>query len=487
MPFSRKFNWKIFFYILGKITSFIGCCFIFPGIIALIYKESNPYVFFFSAAISLFLGLSLLYINKNHSSQLSKRDGRIVVGLIWFITPFIGAIPYFFYPQYFTIIDAFFESFSGFSTTGSTIISNLEDIPRSLFLWRSMTQWIGGLGFMLFIIVLMNNLRNGSNYLFNAEFTSLDKERVRPHIKSTVYRIFYIYFGLSFISFIFLLFGDMDTFTAFCHSIGAVSTGGFSTVNGNIGEFSIYTQYVIMITMFLSGISYLLIYWLIKGKLKKVIEDEQFKSYSLLIFVSSVILGITIYLSKDFGLEQTFRTTFFHIISVVSTTGYEFANNQNFGAFAFIMIILLMFIGGCSSSSSTGLKIIRVVLLLRFSHISLKRMFHPKAIIPVRYNGKTIRDESINLVFGFFFLYLLIFITGAFSLTVLGNDFIPSLAMSVANLSNIGPVIGDGNTVMPYYNLNDESKIILMILMMAGRLEIYSFFALLSRSIWLKN
>ena len=333
----------------------------------------------------------------------------------------------------------------------------------------------------------MRNFRNGSNYLFNAEFTSLDKEKVHPHIKDTVFRIFYVYLGLTLLGIVLLYLGDMDWFTALCHSFGAISTGGFTTVNGNIGQFSLYTQYIIMALMFFSSISYVLIYWLFKGKWDKFFNDEQFKVYVLIIIISSILLFISLYLFRGGSFGNSLHHSVFHIISTVSTTGYVLPESENFGLFAFVILIILMFIGGCSSSSSTGLKIIRVIILVKYTFISFKRMFHPRAVIPIRYNKKALVDQATNLVFGFFFLYLLIFIFGAFALTLTGNEFLPSIAMSAANLSNIGPVVGSISPQTEYFLLNPPSKAILIILMTIGRLEIYSFLVLFSKSIWMKD
>jgi trk system potassium uptake protein TrkH len=488
MSFNKTFNHKILLYILGLTISFLGFCFIPSILIAFIYEEPTLNAFVISSIISIIVGYVLMFLNRKYPPTLTKKDGRIIVGLIWFASPIIGAIPYLLSLNIFsTPLNAFFESFSGFTTTGSSIIKDLEIIPKSILLWRALTQWIGGLGLALMIIVLMRNFRNGSNYLFNAEFTSLDKEKVHPHIKDTVFRIFYVYLGLTLLGIVLLYLGDMDWFTALCHSFGAISTGGFTTVNGNIGQFSLYTQYIIMALMFFSSISYVLIYWLFKGKWDKFFNDEQFKVYVLIIIISSILLFISLYLFRGGSFGNSLHHSVFHIISTVSTTGYVLPESENFGLFAFVILIILMFIGGCSSSSSTGLKIIRVIILVKYTFISFKRMFHPRAVIPIRYNKKALVDQATNLVFGFFFLYLLIFIFGAFALTLTGNEFLPSIAMSAANLSNIGPVVGSISPQTEYFLLNPPSKAILIILMTIGRLEIYSFLVLFSKSIWMKD
>ncbi|MCK9163198.1 MAG: TrkH family potassium uptake protein [Bacteroidales bacterium] len=488
MPFRNRFNYKIFQYILGLTINFIGFCFAIPLIIAIINNESTIFAFSFSIAFSLVLGSLLMYFNKDYPPILTKKDGRMIVGLVWFVSPFIAALPYLLSQTYFkTPINALFESFSGLTTTGSTILDNLEIVPKSILMWRALTQWIGGFGLTLIVIMLVKNYKNGSNYLFNAEFTSIDKEKVRPHIKESVLKIVYIYVGLTIISIILLSLGEMDVFTAICHSLGAVSTGGFSTSNINIGEYSAYSQYVITSIMLFSGISYVLLYWFFKGKGAKLFRDEQSKLYFGIIILGTSILFAFMYFQHNYDAEKSFRIAILHIVSVVSTTGYYLPEAQEFGVFISTLLLVLMFIGGTSASSSTGLKLIRIIILFKYANNSFKRMFHPRAIIPLRYNKIVLADEVNNLVFGFFFLYLIIFIFGAFVLTLFGNHFIPSIAMSAASISNIGPVIGYMSPETTYSALNIGSKTILMILMMIGRLEIYSFIAMFSKTIWTKN
>lgn len=488
MTSTKNFNYKILLYILGLTLSFISICFIPSIIVAYLFQEQTLIPFSASSLFGLTIGLLLMQANKNYPQSLTKKEGRVVVGVIWSISPIIAGLPFLLLPQYFSSpINALFESFSGFTTTGSSILSNLEIIPKSILLWRALTQWIGGLGITLFVILFMKNFRNGSNYLFNAEFTSIDKEKTHPYIKQTVTRIFIIYSLYTILAFTLLYFGDMDIFTAICHSLSTISTGGFTTVNGNIGQFSLYTQYVIMGLMFLSGISYVLIYWLFKGKGEKLFKDEQTRVYIMLILFGAVILFISLFVFHKHSFATSLKSSFFHIISVVSTTGYYLPESQDFGLFSIVFILTLMFIGGPSSSSSTGLKIVRIIILYKYLKQSFRQLFHPRAVLPIRYNKVALVSEATELVFGFFFLYLIIFIIGAFILSLFGNEFLPSIALSASNLSNIGPVIGYLSPETNYETLNVGSKITLIILMIIGRLEIYSFFALFSRSVWIKE
>jgi Trk-type K+ transport systems, membrane components len=488
MSLLHRLNLRLFVYILGVTAALLGFTFLPSALYALVNEPDRVPAFLLSSGITFLISLIFIHFNKNFSHSISKKDGRLIVAFIWLFAPILGCLPYMFCLDiFYSPINALFESFSGFTTTGATVIDSLTDVPRSILLYRSLTQWLGGLGLTIIIILLVTNFRNSSNYLFNAEFTSLDKEKVSPHIKSTVMRIIGVYLSLTLLAIVLLSLGDMNFFTALCHSFSTVSTGGFTTVNGSIGQFSAYTQWVTIVLMFISSLSYFSIYWIVRGKGNRFFIDEQTKVYTIIIIIASVIIFSSLYFFHSMPLSQSIRLALFHSVSASSTTGYEFVSASNIGFFSGIVIMILMFIGGCSASSATGLKIIRVIILFKYTLITLKRMFHPRAVLPMKYNHTAISEEASNLVFGFFFLYLLIFVFGAFTLTIFGNDFVSSISMALANISNTGGAINVLSPGLSYESLNIFSKITLITLMILGRLEIYSFLALFSRTIWLKS
>lgn len=480
---TRNLNKKIFFYIFGMNLLFFSVVFLFSGLCSYFFKD-NYLPFLFSFFFTSVIGFFLAYRNRNYTALISKKDGRLLIGLLWILMPIFGAVPYIIHGFSFT--NAFFESYSGFTTTGASIVKDVELMPKGLLLYRSFTQWLGGLGFAVFIIIFIKTMRNGANNLFNAEFNSIEKEKDSPHIRSTVYKIFIIYSSLTLFCFLLLLRGDMTWFEALCHSFSTISTGGFSVSNGNIGSYTSYSQWVIMIFMFLSGISYFLFLFAFKGKWKRILKDEQLRFYVLIILSFALIFFFYFFFNKDLDLFSSIRTSLFYVVSVVSSTGFDLQANA-LGMLPTIIFIFLMFIGGCSASSSTGLKIVRVIVLFRYIPVSLKRIFHPRAIIPVRYNGKALRDESVRLIFGFFFLFLLIFLAGALFLSLTGNGFVESLSLSAAAISNMGPIMGSIAEGFSYVELNVFSKYVLIALMLIGRLEIYAFFALFSKTVWGRN
>ena len=483
---KSNLNRGIFLYVLGNNMLLLGFAFLVSGLVSCIYGEKEKFFFLVASPLMFLLGAFTAYRNKNFTSQISKKDGRLIVGLMWLIVPLLGALPYMFALDDFSFVNSLFESYSGYTTTGASIIGNIASVSKGLLFYRSLTQWIGGLGFAMLVIVFVRNFPDGAKNLFNAEFNSIEKEKERPHIKSTFYRIFGSYTGFTILCCTLLSLGEMNFFEAICHTFSTISTGGFSVSDGNMGAYSDYSQIVIMVFMFLSGISYFLLLWFVRGKWKKVFHDEQLRMYSLMTLVFGIGFSLYFLSRNDMAFLQSVKTSFFYVISTLSSTGFDM-KTHNLGIFVSAGLVLLMFIGGCSASSSTGLKIIRAVILLKYIPVAMKRVFHPRAIIPVRYNNKALRDGSVSLVFGFFFLFFVIFLFGVIGLTMAGNDFTHAFALSAASISNIGPVMGSLAEGFSYNDLTSLSKYLIITLMLIGRLEIYAFFAILSPSVWSKR
>lgn len=484
MRLIKRVNKKIVFYLLGLVTLVLGFTCLVPVVVSLIYSETRVAIpFALTFFLCVVIGFSMVYFNKDYHLPISKKDGQIIIGLLWIITPLFGALPYLFFPDIFTITGAIFESYSGFTTTGSTIIDDLTKVPRGVLTYRAMTQWSGGLGFAVVIILILRSKAGLMMNIFNAEFSSIYKNKLYPHLSDTALRIFIIYTLLTIIGCVLFSLGSMNGFQAFCHSLSTVATGGFSTENGNIGAFTdSYTQYMVALLMFLSGTSYFIYFRLSKGDFK-VLKDNQFLAYLMLILACSVVLVVYWLLFTSKPLLQDIKEALFYTISIISTTGFDL-ESAKIGRAVSSALIFLMFIGGCSASSASGLKIVRVITLFRYTKVTLQKIFHPHAIIPVRYNGKSIPEEDLKNTFGFFFLYMVIFVIGVIVLCWLGNEFSHSLALSIANLGNVGPVVGGYMQGFTYSSLNIGSQFALIILMLIGRLEIFAFLALFSKSLW---
>ena len=405
---------------------------------------------------------------------VSKQQGQVFVALLWIIIPFLGSFVYFFADIGLEFTDCLFESYSGFTTTGSSIIDRPETLPKWLLVYRSFTQWIGGLGFALLIIAILRKKSLNLNNLFNAEFFSLTNNKIFPHLHDTVDTIFVVYSTITVACLVALYFQGMSWVDSLCYAFSTISTGGFVTNSGNIGAYSPSIQWTIICFMFLSGISFFLFVRFFKGKFRSVFSNEQLKYYTIIILFVSLCFVLYWSLSSDMGLADKIRSSIFYSVSIVSSTGYDLRLSSP-GEFVMCCLLLLMFIGGCSASSSTGLKIIRVILLFRFARTALTRIFHPHAVVPIMYNKKAVEEQEIERVFGFFFLYLLTFLIGVFVLCCLNNDFSLSIYLSAANLGNIGPIVGNYTAQFAYSGLNTASQMFLILLMLMGRLEIYSF------------
>jgi trk system potassium uptake protein len=414
------------------------------------------------------------HLKVEHSMVVSKQQGQVFVALLWIIIPFLGSFVYFFADIGLKFTDCLFESYSGFTTTGSSIIDKPETLPKWLLVYRSFTQWIGGLGFALLIIAILRKKSLNLNNLFNAEFFSLTNNKIFPHLHDTVDTIFVVYFTITVACLAALYFQGMSWVDSLCYAFSTISTGGFVTNSGNIGAYSPSIQWTIICFMFLSGISFFLFVRFFKGKFRSVFSNEQLRYYTIIILFVSLCFVLYWSLSSDMGLADKIRSSIFYSVSIVSSTGYDLRLSSP-GEFVMCCLLLLMFIGGCSASSSTGLKIIRVILLFRFARTALTRIFHPHAVVPVMYNKKAVEDQEIERVFGFFFLYLLTFLIGVFVLCCLNNDFSLSIYLSAANLGNIGPIVGNYTAQFAYSGLNTASQMFLILLMLMGRLEIYSF------------
>ena len=414
------------------------------------------------------------HLKVEHSMVVSKQQGQVFVALLWIIIPFLGSFVYFFADIGLEFTDCLFESYSGFTTTGSSIIDKPETLPKWLLVYRSFTQWIGGLGFALLIIAILRKKSLNLNNLFNAEFFSLTNNKIFPHLHDTVDTIFVVYFTITVACLAALYFQGMSWVDSLCYAFSTISTGGFVTNSGNIGAYSPSIQWTIICFMFLSGISFFLFVRFFKGKFRSVFSNEQLRYYTIIILFVSLCFVLYWSLSSDMGLVDKIRSSIFYSVSIVSSTGYDLRLSSP-GEFVMCCLLLLMFIGGCSASSSTGLKIIRVILLFRFARTALTRIFHPHAVVPVMYNKKAVEDQEIERVFGFFFLYLLTFLIGVFVLCCLNNDFSLSIYLSAANLGNIGPIVGNYTAQFAYSGLSTASQMFLILLMLMGRLEIYSF------------
>ena len=446
-----------------------------------LYMFSMP----FSALITLLTGFILLIATRKHKDEkTSSRDGVYIVCISWLVISFFGSIPYLLSKSVPNFTDGFFEALSGFTTTGATIFTNIEAVPKDILLWRSMTQWIGGLAIIVFTVAILPYLSMSGMQLFVAEINGITYDKLHPRIMHTVWRIWGLYLFFTLLETVLLYFGDMDFYDALCHSMSTISSGGFSTRTENIGAFSNYSQVVITVFMVLSGCNFSLLLLSISWKSFAILKNQEFRNFLLYILFMGIGIGLVLLLACHMSFGAAFRESFFSVVSIFTTTGFFVSDFTKWPVFLGVILFLLMFIGGCSGSTSGGVKMFRHLIFVKNSMLELKRIIHPNAVMPVKINGKAISSGGIYKNITFIFIYFLVFLVGVVILLSTGIDFETSLGASIATLGNVGTGLGSVGPGGSYVAFPLATKWILMLLMLLGRVELFSMITLFSRSFW---
>ena len=448
--------------------------------------ENLPLVFFLCSVITLSTGFFMRIFTKNDKySEIKKRDGYLIVVLGWLFMTFFGSLPYLISGSIPTITNAFFETMSGFTTTGSTILNNIEALPKSILFWRSMTQWIGGMGIIVLTIAILPLLGIGGMELFIAEAPGPTKDKIHPRIKETAKRLWIIYFGLTSLETIILMFLGLDFFDAINHSLTTTSTGGFSTKQASIAAFqNPWVEAVIVIFMFLAGTNFTLIYFALKLKFKKIINNDEFKWYLTSLISVIIILTLIHSFSNNLTLLNSFRAISFQVVSIITTTGYSTADYTTWGYFLTFIFFLFLFSGASAGSTSGGIKIVRIIILIKNSLLEFKRRLHPKAVIPVILNGSAISNHIIYNLLAFIFLYLFIFTLGSIILSGLGLDFLSAISAVASAVGNVGPGIASVGPSYSFDHVPDLGKWVLSLLMLMGRLELFTVCLIFTPYFW---
>ncbi len=446
-----------------------------------LYAFSMP----FSALITLLTGVILLIATRKHKDdKTSSRDGVYIVCISWLVISLFGAMPFLLSKSVPNFTDGFFEALSGFTTTGATILPHIEAVPKDILLWRSMTQWIGGLAIIVFTIAILPYLGMSGMQLFVAEINGLNYDKLHPRIMHTVWRIWAIYLFFTLLETLLLYWGDMDFYDALCHSLATISSGGFSTRSGSIGEFSNYSQVVVSIFMALSGCNFSLLLLSLSWRSFAILKNQEFRTFLLYTVFISAGIGLVLLFGCGRSLGSACRESFFSVISAFTTTGFFVSKYTLWPSFLWVILFLLMFIGACSGSTSGGVKIFRHLIFVKNSMLELKRIIHPNAVVPVKVNGKSISSSGVYKNMTFIFIYFLVFIVGTVVLLSFGIDFETSIGASVATLSNVGTGIGQVGPEGSYVAFPIAVKWVLMLFMLLGRVELFSLITLLSRSFW---
>jgi len=483
-----KPNFKIILSFLGLLLVLNGVFMLGVVPFALHYNEEF-YGLLISAGISIGVGLPLWRaIKSDRGKELKKRDGYLVVTAGWLVMSFSGALPFFISGHIPSYTDAFFETISGYTTTGSSILDDIEALPHYILLWRSLTQWIGGMGIIVLTVAILPILGIGGMQLFMAEAPGITPDKLKPRIQDTAKRLWMVYVMLTGLECVLLMIGGMTFFDALNHSLTTMSSGGFSTKQASIAYYSNpFIHYIIIIFMILAGTNFTLTYFLIKGKVGKLFTNDEFKFYLGVVLVFTLISFFALAKNGSYGIEESFRVSLFQVASIITTTGYATADYTTWSPFLTILFFAIMFVGASAGSTAGGVKVVRHLILFKNSFLEMKRQLHPSAIIPVRFNRVAVDREISYNVQAFIMIYFLCFGLGSLLISAFGIDFETSMGAVATTLGNIGPGLG---TVGPSYSFShfpDAVKWILSFCMLVGRLELFTVLILITPYFWRKQ
>ena len=483
---------KSVLFVLGKILFAIAIILLVPTVCALIYKES-PIPFLAPAGISLILGFLLTLNPHKKDRSLFAKDGFICVGFAWILVSCVGALPFMFSPTNLSFVDALFESVSGFTTTGSSIFSDVEALPKSILFWRSLTQWVGGMGVLVFLLAIMpksDNKQSRYMHLMRAEVPGPSVDKIVPKLADTARVMYGMYITLTFIEVIILLFGEMNLFEAVNHSLTTASTGGFGIKNDSVASYSPYSQYVITAFMIIFGINFNVFYLLVLGQFVKAFKNEELKTYLIIITAATALIGTNIFLKlySSNPFEFSFRHALFQVASIVTTSGFSSIDFNVWPSLSHLILVLLMFCGGCAGSTAGGIKVSRIMLLAKNGKREIKYISQPKAIMSVKMNGKAVDNEIIRGATSFIIMYGILFVISAFLITAIdGVDPITSFTSVATTINNVGPGLGEAGPAENFGFYSVFSKLILCFNMLAGRLELFPILILLSPTAYKKQ
>ncbi len=486
MPKQADINFRLIVKFIGILLMILSGFILLSAVWSIYYEEPiATRAIFLSCGITLLSGFILFILTRRYDHRnIGKKEGYIIVTFTWIGISIFGSLPFYLSGAIPSYTDAFFETISGFTTTGATILEDIEVVSKGLLFWRSLTQWLGGVGIIVLTLAILPILGVGGMQLFIAEAPGTTPNRLHPRIKETAKRLWGIYFSLTIILLILLNISGMNFFESFCHALTTMSTGGFSPKNDSIAGYSSIIQYVIILFMIIAGINFALHYFLIKGKFDKFFRNDELRFYLIIIASFPLIFTVTVFFLHDTNLEESFRHSLFQIVTIVTTTGYISTDYLLWKEFLWFALFLLMFAGGCIGSTSGGIKMIRHLVLLKNTSLEFKRLIHPMAVIPVRINAKPIPKEIIQNFLAFFSIYVLVFAAGSAIMTVMGLDFISAVGSVAATIGNVGPGIGSVGPVDNYAHIPVAGKWFLSFLMLLGRLELFTVLLLFLRAFW---
>ncbi|WP_190811424.1 TrkH family potassium uptake protein [Flagellimonas sp. S3867] len=493
-------NTRIIVHIMGLLLLCNGSFMLLAAFVSGIYDDGVTLDITLAAIVTMLFGIMAMFGTRGHKKEVKRKEGYIVVTFGWIIMSISGTLPYLFSGAIPTVTDAFFETISGYTTTGASILDNIEILPKGILFWRSLTHWIGGMGIIVLAIAILPLLGIGGMQLFAAEAPGPAGDKLHPRITDTAKRLWLIYFGYTVAETILLKLAGMSLFDAMNHSLATLSTGGFSTKNASLAYWNDQPliQYITIVFMFLAGSNFVLSYFAFTGKVQRILKDEEFKYYASFIVLFTITAALVVYFKANvpvsdfhpmiFGEgESAFRHGLFQVVAIVTTTGFVTADFTSWTPFLTILFFGLMFLGGSAGSTAGGIKVMRHLLIIKNGILEFKRTLHTNAIIPVRYNNKTVTEHIVYNIIAFFVLYMLFFIIGSLVLGFLGLDFVSAIGGSASSLGNVGPAFGSLNPMSNYNSLPNAGKWWCGFLMLLGRLELFTVLIILTPYFWKKT
>lgn len=472
--------------ILAFLLIFLGLAMLTPIPFSLYYGDGDHIAILISAGITLAFGAFGTFTLKK-KKELRPKEGFAVVAFGWIVMSAFGSLPYIISGSIPSFTDAYFETMSGFSTTGATILTDIEVLPHGILFWRSLTHWIGGMGIIVLSIAILPFLGVGGMQLFKAEVPGPMTDKLKPRVKETAKILWGVYLVFTLIETVLLLLGDMSLFDALTHTFGTMATGGFSTKNASVGGFqSAYIDYVIIVFMLIAGINFSLHYRLFQGDLKSFWKNEEFKFFIGIIIASTIVIGIDTYRNNYETIAEALRYTLFQVLSIVTTTGYGTADYEQWATSSQVLLVMLMFVGGCAGSTGGGMKVLRIYLMIKFVLSEIVKLLHPQAVVPVKIGRTIIERKTMLNIAGFFVAFMFITALGILGLSMMGIDFMTSIGAVVATINNIGPGLNEVGPTDNYAFLPNSAKWLLSFLMIVGRLELFTVIILFSPSYWRK-
>lgn len=493
-----RLNSRIIFHLMGLLLLCNGGFMLLAAVVSGIYEDGATLSITLAAVSTMFVGTFAMFYTRGHRKEVKQKEGYIIVTFGWIVMSISGMLPYLFSGAIPDITNAFFETISGYTTTGASVVNDIEALPEGILLWRSLTHWIGGMGIIVLAIAILPLLGIGGMQLFAAEAPGPSSDKLHPRITDTAKRLWLIYFGYTVTETLLLKLAGMSFFDATNHALSTLSTGGFSTKNASLAYWNDQPliQYIVIFFMFLAGTNFVMSYFAFKGKMQKVLKDEEFKFYALFLVSATILVVLVIYFKAQITeltpgypmvlgkLESSFRHGLFQVVAIVTTTGFVSADFTAWTPFLTIFFFGLFFLGGSAGSTSGGIKVMRHLLIIKNGVLEFKRTLHANAIIPVRYNNKTVKGNIVYNIIGFFVLYMLLFIIGALVLGFLGLDFESAVGGAASSLGNVGPALGSLNPVSNFNGLPVLAKWWCGFLMLAGRLELFTVLILLTPYFW---